>query len=55
MIFKGDKGEPVVIDNLKLEAGRAYTIVLAGEWNKVKPIRFDDRLVRTGAQVSLRP
>jgi hypothetical protein len=55
LIFKGDKGEPVVIDHLKLEPGRAYTIVLAGEWNKVKPIRFDDRLVRSGTQVSLRP
>jgi len=55
LILKGETGAPVRIENLKLEPGRAYTIVLAGQWNKVKPIRFDDRLVRVGTQVSLRP
>lgn len=56
LVFRAKSGKPVEVDNVKLEAGRAYTIVLTGAMgHKIETVRFDDRLVRTGTQVSLRP
>lgn len=56
LVFRAQSGRPMEVENVKLEAGRAYTIVLTGALgHKVDAVRFDDRLVRTGTQVSLRP
>jgi hypothetical protein len=56
LVFQAKSGTPVITEKVKLDPGRAYTIVLTGAAGK-KPeaVRFDDRLVRTGSQVSLRP
>ncbi|HEV8612649.1 MAG TPA: DUF4397 domain-containing protein [Gemmatimonadales bacterium] len=57
LLFQRSKGAPVVrVDKWKLEPGRAYTIVLTGTaGRKVEAVKFDDRLVRSGSQVSLKP
>lgn len=56
LVFKAKSGQPLEVDHLTLEPGRAYTIVLTGGMgHKVEAVRFDDRLVRTGTQVSMRP
>jgi hypothetical protein len=56
LVFKAKSGQPLEVDHLTLEPGRAYTLVLTGGMgHKVEAVRFDDRLVRTGTQVSLRP
>lgn len=54
LIFKIRDGAPLArLEDTRLEAGRAYTFVLAGaEWNKVEVIRFEDRLVPTGVEVT---
>jgi uncharacterized protein DUF4397 len=56
LVFQAKSGAPLTVEKVKLDAGRAYTIVLTGAAGK-KPdaVRFDDRLVRTGSQVSLQP
>ncbi|MGQ0703733.1 MAG: DUF4397 domain-containing protein [Gemmatimonadales bacterium] len=55
LIFKIKDGAPLArLEDTRLEAGRAYTIVLAGaDWNKVEIIRFEDRLVG-GQEVTLK-
>lgn len=56
LVFQPKEGVPLRIDKMKLDPGRAYTIVLTGTTgHKAETVRFDDRLVRTGKQVSLRP
>ena len=56
LVFQPKEGAPLKIEKMKLDPGRAYTIVLTGAaGRKAETVRFDDRLVRTGAQVSLRP
>jgi len=56
LVFKAQSGRPLEVENVKLEPGRAYTIVLTGALgHKVDAVRFDDRLVRSGTQVSMRP
>ena len=56
LVFQPKEGAPLRLDKVKLEPGRAYTIVLTGAaGHKTETVRFDDRLVRTGRQVSLRP
>ena len=56
LVFQAQKGAPVTVEKLKLDPGRAYTIVLTGAAvHKAEVVHFDDRLVRSGAQVSLRP
>ncbi|HEV8150581.1 MAG TPA: DUF4397 domain-containing protein, partial [Gemmatimonadales bacterium] len=57
LLFQRSKGAPVVrVEKWKLEPGRAYTIVLTGAaGHKVEAVKFDDRLIRSGSQVSLKP
>jgi uncharacterized protein DUF4397 len=56
LVFQPAKGAAVTIKEMKLDPGRAYTVVLTGTaGHKLETVRFDDRLVRTGSQVSLRP
>jgi len=56
LVFTAASGRPVEVSDVKLEPGRAYTIVLIGAMGKkIETVRFDDRLVRSGSQVSMRP
>ena len=56
LVFRAPSGRPLEVENVKREPGRAYTIVLTGAvGHKVDAVRFDDRLVRSGTQVSMRP
>ena len=56
LVFQPKKGAAVTIKEMKLDPGRAYTVVLTGSpGHKVETVRFDDRLVRVGSQVSLKP
>ena len=56
LVFQPKTGAAVTIQKMKLDPGRAYTIVLTGAaGRKVETVRFDDRLVRAGSQVSLKP
>jgi len=58
LLFEPNKGKAgaIRIDHMKLDPGRAYTVVLTGTaGHKPEAVKFDDRLVRSGNQVSLRP
>ncbi len=58
LLFEPDKGKgaAIRIDRMQLDPGRAYTVVLTGTaGHKPEAVKFDDRLVRHGSQVSLRP
>jgi len=57
LLFQAKPGAPVVrVDRLKLVAGHAYTVVLTGAaGHKVEAVEFDDRLVRSAAQLSQKP
>ena len=57
LLFQPKKGGPVVkVEQWKLEPGRSYTVVLTGAaGQKVTAVKFDDRPVRPGDQVSLKP
>ena len=56
LVFQAKDAAPVRVERMQLDAGRAYTIVLTGAaGRKAEALRFDDRLVRTGKQVTLRP
>ena len=57
LVIKAKSGAPLVrVERMQLDAGHAYTIVLTGNaGGKVEAVRFDDKLVRSASQVSLRP
>jgi len=56
LLFQPKQGPAVKVEKMQLDPGRAYTIVLTGgKGHKPEAVKFDDRLVRSGNQVSLRP
>lgn len=56
LVFRSKVGKPLVrVEAMRLDSGRAYTVVLTGTGRRVEAVRFDDRLVRSASQVSLRP